>query len=76
MPSAPPQTEITTLDNGLRIATEASPGPTASLGIYVNSGSIYERPGTIGASCLLEAMAWKSSHNRSTFRCGFRLAFI
>lgn len=68
VPSAPPATRITTLPNGVRVATEASPGPTASLGIYINSGSIYESAATAGASCMLEAMAWKATSNRTTFR--------
>lgn len=70
-PSDAPKTEMTTLSNGFKIATEAtvvsallcwfpccavsdathnmSPvcflqGPTATLGIYVDAGSVYEKP--------------------------------
>ena len=43
-------------------------GPTASLGIYIDSGSIYETPETTGASNLLEYMAFKSTPHRSSFR--------
>ncbi|CAL0312528.1 unnamed protein product [Lupinus luteus] len=42
--------------------------PGASIGLYVNCGSIYETPLTFGATHLLERMAFKSTRNRSHFR--------
>lgn len=42
--------------------------PIASIGLYVNSGSIYESPETFGVSHLLERMAFKSTRNRSHLR--------
>lgn len=42
--------------------------PAASIGLYINSGSIYEGPGTHGATHLLERMAFKSTTNRSHLR--------
>eukprot|EP00270_Netrium_digitus_P018129 TRINITY_DN6840_c0_g1_i2.p1 TRINITY_DN6840_c0_g1~~TRINITY_DN6840_c0_g1_i2.p1 ORF type:complete len:534 (+),score=123.82 TRINITY_DN6840_c0_g1_i2:57-1604(+) len=62
------ETKITTLSNGLRIASEDKPGALVSVGIYVDSGSVYEGPETSGASHLLEKMAFKSTANRSHFR--------
>ncbi len=47
----------------MRMSTQ---GPTASIGIYVNSGSIYETPSQSGASALLECLAFKSTQHRST----------
>eukprot|EP01018_Ginkgo_biloba_P016789 Gb_27628 [translate_table: standard] len=64
----PVQTKITTLPNGLRIASENTPGPTASLGLYVDCGSVYETPASRGITHLLERMAFKSTKNRSHFR--------
>ncbi|XP_071724748.1 mitochondrial-processing peptidase subunit alpha-like [Rutidosis leptorrhynchoides] len=64
----PSKTQITTLSNGVRIATETSAIPTASIGVYVNCGSIYESPLLPGVSHLLERMAFKSTRNRSHFR--------
>lgn len=64
----PGKTKITTLQNGIRIASEPSVGPAASIGLYVNSGSIYETPASFGASHLLERMAFKSTLNRSHLR--------
>lgn len=40
----------------------------ASIGLYVDCGSIYESPLTFGASHLLERMAFKSTRNRSNLR--------
>jgi processing peptidase subunit alpha len=64
----PGKTKITTLPNGVKIASETSPNPVASIGIYVDSGSVYETPGTIGVSHLLEKMAFKTTTNRSHLR--------
>ncbi|KAL8208443.1 hypothetical protein R6Q57_007855 [Mikania cordata] len=62
------KTKITTLRNGVRIASESSSNPAASIGLYVNSGSIYETPFSFGATHLLERMAFKSTANRSHLR--------
>ncbi|KAL9323071.1 hypothetical protein ACSQ67_011124 [Phaseolus vulgaris] len=64
----PGKTKITTLSNGLKIASETSPNPAASIGLYVDCGSLYETPLLSGASHLLEKMAFKSTTNRSHFR--------
>ncbi|CAL0330898.1 unnamed protein product [Lupinus luteus] len=64
----PGKTIITTLPNGVKVASQTSPAPGASVGLYVNSGSIYETPLTFGATHLLERMAFKSTKNRSHFR--------
>nr|GLL20627.1 mitochondrial-processing peptidase subunit alpha-like [Ipomoea trifida] len=64
----PGSTKITTLPNGLKIASETSASPAASVGLYVDSGSIYETPASFGASHLLERMAFKSTLNRSHLR--------
>ncbi|XP_034930408.1 mitochondrial-processing peptidase subunit alpha isoform X2 [Populus alba] len=64
----PGVTKITTLGNGLRIASETSPSPVASIGLYVDCGSVYESPATFGTTHLLERMAFKSTRNRSHLR--------
>ncbi|KAK3028887.1 hypothetical protein RJ639_039896 [Escallonia herrerae] len=64
----PSQTKITTLPNGVKIASETSPSPTASIGLYVDCGSIYETPKSSGATHLLERLAFKSTKNRSHLR--------
>lgn len=40
----------------------------ASIGLYVDCGSIYETPEQFGATHLLERMAFKSTRNRSHLR--------
>ncbi|KAG7036456.1 Mitochondrial-processing peptidase subunit alpha [Cucurbita argyrosperma subsp. argyrosperma] len=64
----PSKTKITTLPNGARIASETSSNPAASIGIYLDCGSIYETPSSSGASHLLERLAFKSTTNRSHLR--------
>ncbi|CAN6441373.1 unnamed protein product [Victoria cruziana] len=64
----PGKTKITTLANGVKIASETSMNPAASIGLYVDCGSIYETPTSFGASHLLERMAFKSTTNRSHLR--------
>ncbi|KAG9455021.1 hypothetical protein H6P81_007925 [Aristolochia fimbriata] len=58
-------TKVTELPNGLKIATQDSLGPAACIGIFVDSGSIYETEQSIGATYLLERMGFKSTKNRS-----------
>uniref|UniRef100_A0A383V7X6 Alpha-MPP n=1 Tax=Tetradesmus obliquus TaxID=3088 RepID=A0A383V7X6_TETOB len=43
-------------------------GPTASMGIYINSGSIYETASSTGASAMLECLAFKATRHRDTLR--------
>lgn len=54
------------LPNGLRIVTEAMPHlGTVSLGVWVGTGSRYERADQNGISHLLEHMAFKGTQRRS-----------
>src|SRR3984885_92159 len=56
-----PTTQITTLPNKIRVATESTPGHFSSVGLYVDAGSRYEDPSTSGASHFLDRMAFKAS---------------
>jgi len=61
-----PATQITKLDSGLTIVTEAMPQlRTASLGIWVGAGTRYEELRENGISHLLEHMAFKGTKRRS-----------
>ncbi|KAE8674356.1 putative mitochondrial-processing peptidase subunit alpha-1 [Hibiscus syriacus] len=64
----PGKTKITTFPNGLKIASETSVNPAASIGLYVDCEPIYEPPASFGVSHLLERMAFKSTTNRSHLR--------
>lgn len=57
----PPLTEITRLPNQLRVATKATPGHFASVGVYIDAGSRYETPLFAGISHILDRMAFKVS---------------
>ena len=54
-----PQTKVTTLDNGIRVATEESFGETASVGVWINTGSVYENASNNGVAHFLEHMIFK-----------------
>ena len=58
--------EVTRLPSGLAIVTDAMPHlETASLGVWVGSGSRDEKPNEHGVSHLLEHMAFKGTSRRS-----------
>ncbi len=58
--------EITTLENGLRIITSTRPQlETVSLGIWVKTGSAYERKDNNGISHFLEHMSFKGTQKRT-----------
>jgi predicted Zn-dependent peptidase len=59
-------TRITTLDSGLRVATEEMAHvKTASVGVWVDVGARYERPDVNGVAHMLEHMAFKGTKRRS-----------
>ncbi|KAF7035344.1 hypothetical protein CFC21_046238 [Triticum aestivum] len=64
----PGKTKITTLSNGVKIASETSPGSACSVGVYVHCGSVYETPETLGATQLLKKLAFTTTRNRSQLR--------
>lgn len=68
LPTEQPKTEMTTLSNGIKVASEDIPGATTTIGLYVDCGSIYENGYSMGASHLLEYMAFKSTMNRTHLR--------
>jgi predicted Zn-dependent peptidase len=59
-------TELTTLSNGVRVATHRMPNlETVSLGVWVAVGSRHERDDQHGLSHFLEHMAFKGTKSRS-----------
>ena len=62
-----PATEVTTLDNGLRVASEGSAtfGETATVGVWIDAGSRYETDANNGVAHFLEHMIFKGTHQRS-----------
>jgi predicted Zn-dependent peptidase len=61
-----PRLQITRLDNGFTVVTEAMPQiATATLGVWVGVGSRHERDDEHGLSHLIEHMAFKGTARRS-----------
>eukprot|EP01128_Nolandella_sp_AFSM9_P008858 TRINITY_DN5518_c0_g1_i1.p1 TRINITY_DN5518_c0_g1~~TRINITY_DN5518_c0_g1_i1.p1 ORF type:complete len:476 (+),score=139.15 TRINITY_DN5518_c0_g1_i1:49-1428(+) len=60
-----PPTRITTLKNGFRVASEDGFGETASVGVWIDAGSVFENDKTNGTAHFLEHMAFKGTPNRS-----------
>lgn len=61
-----PKTRVTTLPSGLRIATETSPhAATATVGVWIDTGSRYESAATNGVAHFLEHMSFKGTNRRS-----------
>ncbi|GAM19886.1 hypothetical protein SAMD00019534_030610 [Acytostelium subglobosum LB1] len=61
-----PETKVTTLPNGIRVATEQSFGETASIGVWVDSGSVYENDQNNGVAHFLEHMIFKGTEKRTS----------
>lgn len=57
--------QITTLPNGIRVATEALPGHFSGIGVYVDAGSRYENDALRGVSHIIDRLAFKSTRNTS-----------
>ncbi|KAI1268437.1 putative mitochondrial processing peptidase alpha subunit [Xylariaceae sp. FL1019] len=69
VPQAKEPTEldrITTLPNGVRVASEALPGSFSGVGVYVEAGSRFETPQLSGLSHIVDRLAFKSTTNKSS----------
>jgi predicted Zn-dependent peptidase len=61
-----PSLQVTSLANGVRIATEEGSGELASLSIAVESGTRFETAGINGTSALLKELAFAGQANKVT----------
>lgn len=69
MTTTDPHLQLTTLPNGLRVATRVMPGlHSAALGIWVNAGGRNERADQNGIAHFLEHMAFKGTSTRSALQ--------
>ena len=58
---------MTTLANGMRVATETTPhAETATVGVWIDAGSRYETAANNGTAHFLEHMAFKGTAKRTT----------
>ncbi|KAK3904339.1 peptidase M16 inactive domain-containing protein [Staphylotrichum tortipilum] len=53
--------KVTTLSNGIRVASEDLPDAFSGVGVYINAGSRYENPSLSGASHIMDRLAFKST---------------
>lgn len=60
-------TRISTLSNGMRVATENLGGETATVGVWIDAGSRFEDEKTNGTAHFLEHMAFKVQVNRANY---------
>ena len=61
-----PTTDVTTLDSGMRVASETVIGAeTATVGVWIDAGSRYETAKNNGAAHFLEHMAFKGTSKRT-----------
>ncbi|XP_069062329.1 cytochrome b-c1 complex subunit 1, mitochondrial [Pleurodeles waltl] len=59
-----PETQVSTLENGLRVASEDSAHPTCTVGVWIGAGSRYENEKNNGAGYFLEHLAFKGTKKR------------
>ncbi|KAJ4411745.1 Mitochondrial-processing peptidase subunit alpha [Gnomoniopsis sp. IMI 355080] len=52
---------VTTLSNGIRVATEALPDAFSGVGVYIDAGSRYENDYLRGSSHIMDRLAFKST---------------
>ncbi|EPS44534.1 hypothetical protein H072_1459 [Dactylellina haptotyla CBS 200.50] len=57
--------QVTTLPNGVRVATEAMPGHFSGVGVYLDAGARYEDDSLRGVSHIVDRLAFKSTKNRT-----------
>lgn len=61
-----PLTRVTTLPNGLRVATESNlASTTATVGVFIDAGSRFETDETNGTAHFLEHMIFKGTEKRT-----------
>eukprot|EP00794_Sanderia_malayensis_P006254 gene6254-6973_t len=60
-----PDTKVTVLSNGLRVASEDSGNSTCTVGLWIDAGSRFENATNNGVAHFLEHMAFKGTQKRS-----------
>lgn len=63
--------QITTLSNGLRVATQQTHHETATVGVFVDSGSRFETDETNGVANFVEHLIYKGTGSKSQVRFVF-----
>ncbi|QDS77328.1 hypothetical protein FKW77_004912 [Venturia effusa] len=56
--------QLSTLPNGIRVASEALPGHFSGIGVYIDAGSRFENEYLAGVSHIIDRLAFKSTTKR------------
>jgi len=65
LPQAVDNVRITTLDNGIRVAVDPTPGHFSTMGLYLHAGSRYEDKHLRGLSHIVDRLSFKSTTSRT-----------
>lgn len=65
-----PESKVTELDNGMRVASEDSGLETCTVGVWIDAGSRYETLKNNGVAHFLEHMAFKGTKKRTQTQLG------
>ncbi|KAI0603226.1 putative mitochondrial processing peptidase alpha subunit [Biscogniauxia sp. FL1348] len=57
--------KVSTLPNGVRVASEALPGSFSGVGVYIEAGSRFENAHLSGVSHIVDRLAFQSTTNRN-----------
>jgi processing peptidase subunit beta len=60
-----PPTQVTALPNKFRVASEHKHGETATVGVWIDAGSVWETAENNGVAHFLEHLAFKGTKNRT-----------
>jgi len=60
-----PAAQVTSLHNGIRVASERTHSETATVGVFINTGSRYETAETNGVAHFLEHLLFKGTPKRT-----------
>jgi processing peptidase subunit beta len=63
--AATPETQESSIANGLRIASKDTGGDVCTVGLWIDAGSRCETPANNGVSHFVEHMIFKGTHNRT-----------
>eukprot|EP00602_Paraphysomonas_sp_CaronLab_P001412 CAMPEP_0185027918 /NCGR_PEP_ID=MMETSP1103-20130426/13239_1 /TAXON_ID=36769 /ORGANISM="Paraphysomonas bandaiensis, Strain Caron Lab Isolate" /LENGTH=460 /DNA_ID=CAMNT_0027562109 /DNA_START=9 /DNA_END=1388 /DNA_ORIENTATION=+ len=63
-----PPTDITTVTGGMRVASQTIAGETATVGVWIDTGSRYETAKNNGVAHFLEHMSFKGTPSRTQHR--------
>jgi len=63
-----PETNISALSSGLRIASEDNGGDTCTVGLWIDAGSRFENESNNGVAHFLEHMIYKGTADRSQYQ--------